>query len=341
MKSSNCDINNTCNLTCEGCYYFVSGQKTYNRRPSAIDYDLFFRSEAERGVNYPVFSGGEPSLNPTALKVAARYWTGGIVYTNGIKKVPSEAPFRIAISVWGARARNERLRGADSYDQAFRTAKGDPRALMYYTIMRDNIADLEEVVEDCVRHQVPVSLQDFSMTTEYMRLLKDGPQTDNPYFRLSSEDDNLSLRMEDRLRVADIIDRLIDRHPKYVAFTKALNDWMHRSPAIHTIDPVTGVATDCAILNASWHASYGFDLRRTGGKACSAPELDCSDCRAGPMTTFTLMARLMERMRHSKAARQQFLELREFMMRFYFWDWAEAGEFSGSTPRIPAAQSVD
>src|ERR1700742_3621324 len=92
MKSSNYDINNTCNLTCEGCYYFVSGQKTYNKRPSAIDYDQFFRAEAGRGINYPVFSGGEPSLNPTALRAAAKYWTSGIIYTNGIKKVPPEVP---------------------------------------------------------------------------------------------------------------------------------------------------------------------------------------------------------------------------------------------------------
>src|SRR5947209_6651780 len=112
IKSSNYDISNTCNLTCEGCYYFVSGQKTFNKRPSPRDYDLFFASETARGVNYPQFSGGEPSLNVDALRIAAKHWSNGIIYTNGARKIPDEIPFRIAISVWGAKDRNDRLRGA-------------------------------------------------------------------------------------------------------------------------------------------------------------------------------------------------------------------------------------
>jgi hypothetical protein len=36
--------------------------------------------------NYPQFSGGEPSLNTTALEIAAKHWQHGIIYTNGIKK---------------------------------------------------------------------------------------------------------------------------------------------------------------------------------------------------------------------------------------------------------------
>jgi hypothetical protein len=320
MKSSNYDVNNTCNLTCEGCYYFVSGQKTHNKRPSATEYDAFFRAEFERGINYPVFSGGEPSLNPTALQTAAKYWTGGIIYTNGIKKIPRDVPFRIAVSVWGGRGMNERLRGSDSYDQAFQTASGDPRALIYYTISRGNIDEIEDVVMDCVTHDIPISLQDFTMTTEYKRLLKEGTD-DNPYFRLSDERDNLSLRRDDRLRAADIIDRLIERFPSHIIFSKDLNDFMHRSLAVHDIDAATGIATNCAMLNTSWHWSYGFDLHRTAGKACTAPEFDCSDCRVGPVTTFTLLTRLARQMRHSKSARQRFLDLRTMMMRFHFWDW--------------------
>ncbi len=340
MKSSNYDINNTCNLNCEGCYYFVSGQKTHNKRPAAADYDDFFRSEARRGVNYPVFSGGEPSLNPTALRVAAQYWTGGIIYTNGIKPVPKEVPFRIAVSVWGNRAKNERLRGANSYDRAFKTAQGDPRALIYFTISRDNIDDIESVVKDCVRYDIPFSLQDFSMTTEYKRLLKQGASSTNPYFRISSETNNLSLRAEDRLKAADIIDRLIDLYPNHIVFNKDLNNWMHRTPAIHTIDPVTGIATDCAMLNAEWHWSYGFDLRRTAGKACTAPEFDCSDCRVGPVSTFTLLTRLAKRMRHSDVARRQFLELRELMMRFHYWDFPMLPDASNAPALVPAGDYV-
>lgn len=130
IRSSNYDVSNTCNLSCEGCYYFVSDQKTFNKRPTAADYDQFFQSEAERGVNYPVLAGGEPSLNKVALAMAARHWSAGIIYSNGARRIDPDIPFRIAISVWGARERNERLRGAASYDQAMQAAAGDKRALI-------------------------------------------------------------------------------------------------------------------------------------------------------------------------------------------------------------------
>ena len=325
MKSSNYDINNTCDLSCEGCYYFVSGQKTDNRRPSAENYDAFFRAEAARGVNYPVFSGGEPSMNPAALRIAARYWRSGIVYTNGNRKIPEDVPFRIAISVWGTKERNERLRGADSYDRAFANAAGDPRALIYFTINRDNIDDIEGVVLDCVAHGLRISFQDFSMTMEYMRLLEARvPPGDNRYFRMSTLDDNMSLSMADRVRAADIIDRLIDRFPDNFLFTKTLNDWMHRAPAIVDIDPETNVATDCGLLNAPWHVAYSFNLKPSPGKACCAPEFDCRDCRIGPVSNYTLLAkaaREAREMRGSDAARTRLAEAREAMMRYHFWDW--------------------
>ena len=130
IRSSNYDISNTCNLSCEGCYYFVSDQKTFNKRPTVADYDKFFSSEVDRGVNYPVLAGGEPSLNKGALAMAARHWSAGIIYTTArvasILRCPLGSPSRC-----GARASaNERLRGAASYNQAMQAAAGDKRALI-------------------------------------------------------------------------------------------------------------------------------------------------------------------------------------------------------------------
>jgi hypothetical protein len=326
MRSSNYDLNNTCNLTCEGCYYFVSEQKTANKRPTFGEYDEFFAREVARGVNYPVFSGGEPSLNVVALRAAAKHWSDGIIYTNGIKKIPVEVPFRIAISVWGAKSRNETLRGSQSYEQAFRTAQGDERAVIYLTINRTNVDDIPEVVQDCAGRGLKIAFNDFGMTTEYMRLMEATDRHPNPYMRMSTTENNLSLRAEDRARMADIIDRMIDQYPDTVLYTKQLNNWVHRSPAIHTIDPVTKLATDCAYLGISWHKGYGFDLKPLKGKPCCAPEFDCSDCRIGPSAMFTLLQRLTERMRRSEAARAELHELRDYMMRYHFWDWGNTGK---------------
>ena len=70
-------------------------------------------------------------------------------------------PFRIAVSVWGAKARNETLRGTGSYDRSLATATGDKRAMIYFTISRDNIDDIEPVVLDCVERGIPVCFQGF------------------------------------------------------------------------------------------------------------------------------------------------------------------------------------
>ncbi len=321
IRSSNYDIHNKCNLTCEGCYYFVSDQKTANRRPSQAEYDRFFEAEQQRGVNYPVLSGGEPSLNPVALKSAARLWDQGLVYSNGVKKLDPELPFRIAISLWGKRERNDVLRGEASYDQAMRTATGDARAMMLYTISRENIEDIPEVVEDCVARGLSIALQDFSMTSTYMEMLDDENAERSPYFRFSTSENNLSLRLSDRLGIADILDDLIDRHPRNIIMSKALNNWVHRSVQIHNIDPQTNLATDCAIMNMPIHRSHSFDLGTSPGKPCAAPEFDCRDCRVGIVAMLTRLTKLAETMRSSKADHEELLELREVMMRYFFWDW--------------------
>src|SRR5215212_5184770 len=126
-----------------------------------------------------------------ALEIAAKHWQHGIIYTNGIKKVPVHVPFRIAISIWGAKDSNERLRGAASYGQALQTAKEDQRALIVLTINRQNIDDIPEIAEDCVEQGVKLSFNDFSTTSEYARILDQGGATTNPFVR-QSKDDNPS-----------------------------------------------------------------------------------------------------------------------------------------------------
>ena len=150
--------------------------------------------------------------------------------------------------------------------------------------------------------------------------LNEGNKGTNAYAR-QTKDENPSLRMEDRLRAAEIIDRMIDLHGDWILYSKLLNDFMHRSQAIHQIDPITKLATDCPYLGSSYHRGFGFDLRPLKGKNCCAPEFDCSDCRVHPVATFTLLTRLAAQIRRSETARRELQALREEMMRFYFWDW--------------------
>ena len=130
---------------------------------------------------------------------------------------------------------------------------------------------------------------------------------------------------------------MIDHYPETVMYSKLVNDWIHRSPTVHTVDPTTHLATDCAYLKVPWHKGFGFDLQPLKGKPCCAPELDCRDCRIGPAAMFTLLVRLSERMRQSETARRQLQELREYMMRFHFWNWEDDSDRHGSCERPDVA----
>lgn len=319
MFTSTYDVHNVCNLKCEGCSYFVTDRVLRMERPSDEGYDAFFRSEVARGVNYPIFSGAEPSLNQGPLAIAARHWDSGAVFTNGTKRIHPDLPFRVVVSVWGGGGRAERLRGGNTYRKALLSAASDKRAIVFFTITRDSVEDLPEVVEDCAKLKVKLSFNLYSMSSEYARKLRDGDANDAKYFRFSTSANNLALTPADRDRAAELIDSLIDAYPGTIMITKSLNDFMCRSAAIHTIDPVTHRALDCAILNTESHISFNYDLSRDERKSCSAPDFDCSDCRVLGAALATLLRRKSGEARSSPQARQEFRELRRLMMDLYYW----------------------
>jgi hypothetical protein len=253
------------------------------------------------------------------LRIAARHWQSGAVFTNGTKRIDPDLPFRVVVSVWGGERTAERLRGANTYRKALLTAASDRRAVLFFTITRESIEDLPVVVADCAGSHIPIAFNLFTKSSEYARRLRDGAKNDSSYFRFSTRTYNLALTADDRAQVAEHIDALIDRYPQTVLCTKQMNDFMCRSPTIHTIDAASGLATDCAVLNTGSHRSYNYDLTRDQRKDCCAPDLDCSDCRVfGAALTTRLLGKAAEAPA-SKAARGEFRELRALMMQLYYW----------------------
>ena len=319
MVTSTYDVHNVCNLKCEGCSYFVTDRDLRTEQPTDDAYDAFFATECDRGVNYPIFSGAEPSLNQKPLEIAARHWDNGAVFTNGTKRIHADLPFRVVVSVWGGGGKAARLRGGNTYRKALLGAANDKRAVVFFTITRDSVEDLPEVTEDCARLGVPLSFNLYSMSTEYARRLREGDPNDASYFRFSTSTANLALTPADRQRAASLIDGLIEAYPQTIMCTKPLNDFMCRSDSIHTIDPQTKQATDCAVLNTATHVSFNYDLSRDLRKNCSAPDFDCSDCRVLGAALATLLRRKGAQARVSSEAKQEFRDLRRLMMRLYYW----------------------
>lgn len=316
MVTSTYDVHNVCNLRCEGCSYFVTDRTVRHDRPSDDAYDAFFGAEAARGVNYPIFSGAEPSLNQRPLVIAARHWDNGAVFTNGTRRIDPELPFRVVVSFWGGRETTGRLRGGDTYLKALRTAAADKRAVILFTITKASIGDLPEVVADCANAGLQISFNLYSMSSEYARKLRDGERNDDQFFRFSTKDSNLSLSAADRFRIATLIDDLIERYPETVLFTKSLNEFMCRSESMFTIDPITHLATDCAALLNSNHLSFNYDLTRDERKDCISPDFDCRNCRVlgAALTTY-----LLGQGARARPSLQSLKELRRVMIRMYFW----------------------
>lgn len=321
MATSTYDVHNACNLNCEGCSYFVTDRKIKSRKPSDQEYDKFFADEAERGVNYPIFSGAEPSLDQNPLHIAARYWQHGAVFTNGIKRIDPGLPFRVVVSVWSGREKAGLLRGVNAYDKALRTAEGDRRTIIFFTITRASVEDIPHVVEDCANRGIPMSFNIYSMTSEYRKRIEARVPNDETYYRFSNNIDNLALSAPDLERAHNLIAESMDRHPDTVLFTQGLNELMTRPQPMHEIDQSSGLAKDCAILSLTSHQSFNYDLTRDERKDCCAPDFDCGDCRVLGAALATLMMRQARQMRISPSARTEVERLREVMMALYYWDW--------------------
>jgi hypothetical protein len=190
---------------------------------------------------------------------------------------------------------------------------------VFYTVTRQSIDDIRSVVDDCASLGLHISFSFFSMTSEFRRRLEANLASE--YIRFSSTENNPSLSVTDRRRAAATIIKCMDEYPDTVLFSRYLADFMSDPRGIHVIDPLTNLATNCSVLNSQVHRSFNYDLSRDDRKDCCAPDLDCRDCRVLGGALGTLLAKNARNRRISPSANSSFSELRELMMRLYYWDW--------------------
>lgn len=274
---SNYDISDVCNLRCEGCLYFEGADRlSHTDRAADSDWESFFADEADRGVNFAYLAGAEPTLQSGRIKLAQKYIPHGVVFTNGTRKVPDELEYRIHVSIWGAPAQNESLRGADNAVKAIRHYSGDPRAIFVYTISRANITGIFETARMLHDNNCTLTFSYFSPTVTYNQKLYTSSGPDK-YFRLSSADDNLVLRDSDFKAARREIEKSIERFGETVKYSLDYDDWITQSDP-YVIDE-EGVAVNCGNRLTPKHHHFAVDLTKSEGKCCS-PNIDCRSCRA-------------------------------------------------------------
>ena len=184
------EVTQRCNLKCEGCYYFESGLKEITERQAVDEWRSFFAKETERQVSMAYFVGAEPALHQERLMAAAGHFQYGNVGTNGTIKIDKAVPFRITISMWaGDEETDRKMRGADAFKKAFKNYRGDPRAIVYYTLSRWNLDGARKIAELCRENGLPLTFNLYSPTVTYLAKLAQGDANDNEFFRVSRPDD--------------------------------------------------------------------------------------------------------------------------------------------------------
>lgn len=155
LRGISVDITRRCNLRCTGCYFFSEGMDRVADASKDV-FDHFVAAELGRGTNLVTVLGGEPSLAIERLRyLAARFRL--VIVTNGLRPLPLTGleDATIAVSVWGDRSTDRKLRGYDRleiFTRALSNYHNDPRVIWYMTLPPDPSASTEESVLACMEN---------------------------------------------------------------------------------------------------------------------------------------------------------------------------------------------
>jgi hypothetical protein len=273
------EVTQRCNLKCEGCYYFEGSLGELVQEEDSPDaWDEFFAAEAERGVSIAYFVGAEPALHQERLVAAARYFPFGNIGTNGTVRIDPIVPYRVAISMWAGDDETDRkLRGASVFRKAFKNYRGDPRALVYYTLSRWNLEGARNIALMCRDNGLPLTFNLYSPTTTYLKKLAEGHSNDTEFFRVSRPGDTPMFTDADLARARRVVLDLMEEFPETVLYSKAYNDWSTRPSQLHETD-ADGLAPKCGSRIGGHMNYYGSHLKPMTKKCCT-PDLDCAQCR--------------------------------------------------------------
>jgi len=275
------DLSSRCNLFCEGCLYFNrDGGHPGNADSTTGEFDALFAAEKLRGVNYPVFGGAEPTLQPALIRQAARHWNDGMIHTNGTRRIDAAIPFRILVSLWGGPELSRAWRGGDNYEKAMRQSVGDQRILMNYTVNAQNIDDIHRVVSDCAKRGLKITFQGFSPTADYTNYLKGDGDGRHDFIQSDSKDINLAMTPDKCAASIVAIGRAIDQFPETVVFTKALARWTFEGLARSVKGlPDNAAPKECIAATDARHRHYFVDGQQAGEKSCGHGQVDCRTCK--------------------------------------------------------------
>ncbi len=201
IRSSIYDVTNRCNLRCQGCFFFSSGEdKAAPEETDIRKWEVFLDKEKERGVNLAILIGGEPTL--CLDRVEAFYKRlPSFCATNGLIKLPRDRfpDLMVGISLWGDEQDEKTLRGKDTFAISSKNYEGDPYTYYLYTITPRQIDRTERIIK---------KIQDVGLKV-HLQLLSNDESVDG-----------FSWREEELRDIRDEMDAMLDTYPKTLISSK-------------------------------------------------------------------------------------------------------------------------
>lgn len=283
MRSSIYDVNNICNLHCKGCFYFSSNQHKVEDEKDLGKLEAFIEKEKERGVNYAILIGGEPSLTPERLDV----WYSNIKCssaTNGLKKIDRDRYplMRVGISLWGDDKYEKKLRGRNTFKISRENYRNDPNVYYLYTITAGYLEQVEPVTK---------KIEDAGLRVHYQLFSNDQGVEG---FDWTEDEYN---------RARDVMDDMLEKYPRVVVSSKYYHKvlttqtmlgrrfgWMECPSVSEACDNRTPRVKRLMGFN-----SYASDLE-TIHRCCTSVTRDCATCHDGAATMSWIMVNKREHM---------------------------------------------
>lgn len=171
LSSSIYDITDKCNLTCRGCFFYASDHPvSMVEEHKKANWELFVENETKKGIKLAILIGGEPALELDRVELFYKKMKV-LCTTNGLIKIPKDRfpDIRIAISLWGDKGEELRLRGIDTFSQSSANYAGDSRVYYVYNISPNQVGQTESVIK---------KVKNIGLTV-HPQLLLDGAQSNN------------------------------------------------------------------------------------------------------------------------------------------------------------------
>lgn len=309
IRSSIYDVTDRCNLRCQGCFFFSSGEHEVASEEKDVNkWDAFVEKEMARGVNLAILIGGEPTLCLDRVEAFYKRMPT-FCATNGLIKVPRDRfpDMMVGISLWGDAEDETTLRGKDTFKISSANYQGDPYAYYLYTITPKQLGKTEKIIR---------KIKDVGLKVQMQLLSND------------EDVDGFSWQPEELVAIRVEMDEMLDKYPETVISSKYYHEvittgkmlgrsfgWMECPSVTDPIDK-----RDPRPKRLTNFIRWSSDLE-TMHRCCTSETRDCSTCKDGAAHMSWIMVNKRAHIKTTKDL-QNWIEVYEMFAKLYqFIPW--------------------